>query len=132
MCDHVPCACTYTARAKGRALVSRPAISQGGTVKKWIAAIASILIVAGVAAQPAPAGFQPTRPVTLIVPYASGGGTDSIGRLFAKELAELWSQPVVIDNRVGASGIIGATAVAKAAPDGQTLLLAFASLVINP
>lgn len=76
--------------------------------------------------------FHPTKPVTLVVPYSAGGGTDAVGRLFAKELGELWGQPVLVDNRTGASGVIGSAVVAKAAPDGQTLLLSVASIAINP
>ncbi|MDP3137381.1 MAG: tripartite tricarboxylate transporter substrate-binding protein [Burkholderiaceae bacterium] len=101
-------------------------------MKAILTLIAMISCVCGACAQTAGASFHPTRPVTLIVPYAAGGGTDSVGRMFAKALGELWGQAVVVDNRVGASGIIGANVVAKAAPDGHTLLLAFASLAINP
>lgn len=78
------------------------------------------------------AAFKPAKPVTIIVPYSTGGGTDAIGRLFAKHLGELWGQSVLVDNRTGASGSIGAAIVARAAPDGQTLLLAVSSLALNP
>ncbi|MFS8980036.1 tripartite tricarboxylate transporter substrate-binding protein [Cupriavidus necator] len=76
--------------------------------------------------------FRPTKPVTLIVPYSAGGGTDVVGRLFAKELGELWGKPVLVDNRIGANGVIGTAVVAKAPADGTTLLLAVSSIVINP
>lgn len=78
------------------------------------------------------AAFSPSGPVTIVVPYSAGGGTDAVGRLFARKLHELWQQPVLVENRTGASGSIGAAAVAKAPADGHHLLLAVASLAINP
>lgn len=65
----------------------------------------------------------PQRPIRLIVPFASGSATDVIGRVFGQKIGELLGQPVVIDNKVGAVGSIGADMVAKSAPDGYTLLL---------
>lgn len=70
----------------------------------------------------------PSRPVTIVVPTAAGGVTDIVGRLLATELAAIWQQPVLIDNRAGASGIIGSTQVARAPKDGHTLVLTFTSL----
>jgi tripartite-type tricarboxylate transporter receptor subunit TctC len=73
----------------------------------------------------APASAQPlafpNRSVTLIVPFAPGATTDVLGRIIAQKLGEAWGQPVVVENRTGASGTIGLTAVAKAPPDGHTL-----------
>ena len=74
----------------------------------------------------------PSKPVTLVVPYSAGGGTDIVGRLMAQRLSELWGQSVVVDNRTGANGVIGSSHVAKAAPDGYTLLLVVGSHAINP
>jgi len=74
----------------------------------------------------------PARPITLIVPFAAGGSNDMIGRVIGKKLSEAWGQPVVIDNRGGAGGVIGSSAVAQAAPDGYTLLLVSSTFTINP
>jgi tripartite-type tricarboxylate transporter receptor subunit TctC len=75
----------------------------------------------------------PARPVTVVVPSSPGGGTDTYGRLLAQALTEQLRQTFVVENKPGASGAIGATAVAGAAPDGYTLLVASnSSLGINP
>lgn len=82
------------------------------------------------AVQPAAAEF-PDRPITLVVSYAPGGGTDAIGRLLGRELSRIMGQSVVVDNRPGAGATIGAGIVQRAAPDGYTLLLADPAFVIN-
>ena len=71
---------------------------------------------------PASAQDYPSRPVRMIVPQAAGGGTDVFARALGQRLSERWGQPVIIDNRPGAAGVIGTGAVAKSAPDGYTLL----------
>ena len=78
------------------------------------------------------AASYPNQPVKVIVPFAAGGGTDAIARLIGLKLAAALKQPFVIDNRAGASGMIGTTAVAKAPPDGYTINVGLStSLLIN-
>src|ERR1700746_1876250 len=72
-----------------------------------------------------------TRPVTLVVPIAPGGGVDIIGRQFAAKLSERLNQAWVVENRTGAGGAIGTDMVAKAAPDGHTMLLMETSSVLH-
>src|ERR1700756_5614119 len=87
-----------------------------------------MLLVPVASAQP-----YPTRQITLVVPFAPGGPADFLGRLVGQKMSEDLGQQVVIDNRPGANTIIGAQAVAKARPDGYTLLLAIdGTLVMNP
>ena len=76
----------------------------------------------GLLAAPALAQEYPTGPVRGIVPFAPGSATDTVARLFAERMREVLGQTVVIENRAGASGLIGAEAVARSAPDGQTIL----------
>jgi len=84
-------------------------------------------------AVPAAAQNFPTRPITMIVPFAPGGPADVLGRLIGQKMSEDLGQQVIIDNRPGANTIIGAQAVAKAKPDGYTILLAIdGTLVMNP
>ncbi|MSQ58057.1 MAG: hypothetical protein EXR35_11415 [Limnohabitans sp.] len=64
------------------------------------------------------ANNYPNRPVTLVVPFTSGSGSDTIARIVGPKLSEKWKQPVVVDNRAGASGNLGTDKVAKSAPDG--------------
>jgi len=78
--------------------------------------------IAGLAAVPAIAQTYPSRPITLFVPWAPGGSTDILARIVAQNLHQAMGQPVVIENRTGASGNIGTNAVARAAPDGYTIL----------
>ncbi len=73
----------------------------------------------------------PGKPVKLIVPFPPGGPADVLGRIFAQKLGELWGQTVVVDNRPGAGGNIGADLTAKSPPDGYTLILSASSHVIN-
>src|SRR6188508_3284858 len=94
-----------------------------------------LLALAVVAAFVAPtSGFAqsyPNRPVRLVVPFPAGGPADALGRVLADQLNKIWGQPVIVENRGGAGGNIGADVVARAAPDGYTLLLNASSHVIN-
>ena len=83
--------------------------------------IAAIVLCA--AAPIAAAQSYPTKPVRLVVPFAAGGALDVVGRVIGAKLGESWGRQVVIENRLGASGNIGAEFVAKSAPDGYTLLM---------
>ena len=83
----------------------------------WIAGV--VLLAAPVSAQDA----YPNRPVRWVVPFPAGGPTDTLSRILAAKLSEQWGQSVVVENKGGASGAIGSDAVAKAAPDGYTLIL---------
>jgi tripartite-type tricarboxylate transporter receptor subunit TctC len=93
----------------------------------------ALLTAALVLASPAArAQTWPSRQITLIIPFAPGGSNDLVGRALAKKLSEMWGQPVVVENRGGGGTIIGAAAVAKAPPDGYTLLLVSPTFTINP
>jgi tripartite-type tricarboxylate transporter receptor subunit TctC len=95
----------------------------------------AVLLASVVAALPATALAQayPARPVTLVVPFAPGGGTDITARTIAATLGTRWGQSLIVENRSGAAGILGADVVAKARPDGYTLLVANVGITsINP
>jgi tripartite-type tricarboxylate transporter receptor subunit TctC len=97
------------------------------------ALLATLLAAALVLASPAArAQSYPSRQITLIIPFAPGGSNDLVGRAIAKKLSEVWGQQVVVENRGGGGTLIGAGAVAKAAPDGYTLLLVSPTFTINP
>jgi tripartite-type tricarboxylate transporter receptor subunit TctC len=93
-----------------------------------------VVAAAGFGLAPAIARAQefPTKQVRVVVPYPAGGGTDLVARLIVPRLAERWKQTVIIDNKGGASGILGSEIVAKSAPDGYTLLIMTSAHTINP
>lgn len=94
---------------------------------------ALLVVVAALMLVPASAQDFPSGPVRLVVPYPPGGGVDGMARPIAERLTRLWGKPVVVDNRAGGSTIIGTDAVAKAAPDGLTLLFTSdSSITSNP
>src|ERR1051325_8384128 len=93
------------------------------------ALLAAALVLASPAAR---AQSYPSRQITLIIPFTPGGSNDLVGRAIGKKLSEVWGQPVVVENRGGGGTLIGAGAVAKAPPDGYTLLLVSPTFTINP
>lgn len=97
-------------------------------VKKLLAALGLVALVAG----PAQAQDYPTKTIKLIAPFAPGGSVDIVGRILAQKMTESLGQTVVVENKPGASGMIGADMVAKSAPDGYTLLVNASIHVIVP
>ncbi len=98
--------------------------------RSWLAAMCAVcaaLVIPGAQAQ----GRFPTQPIRLVVPYPPGGSTDNIARLYADGLAKQLGQPVIVDNRPGAATNIGSEMVAKAKPDGYTLLFGGSVLTLN-
>jgi tripartite-type tricarboxylate transporter receptor subunit TctC len=104
-------------------------------MSRLVLALVGCAVFAGTAlAQPAykPGGVYPSRPVRLIVPFAPGGSNDIMARLVAQKFSESLGQQVVVDNRAGASGIVGTDLAAKAAPDGYTILMMSLTFAVNP
>ena len=95
--------------------------------RRYYLALSAALALPAVQAQ-----SWPSKATRLIVPFAPGGSTDVVARMLGQKLSEFWGQPVVVENRAGAGGNVGADVVAKSAPDGYTLLLASGSITINP
>jgi tripartite-type tricarboxylate transporter receptor subunit TctC len=101
--------------------------------QRCVAAAAIALMAIAVCAAPASAQPAPSRPITLVVPFPPGGSATIIARIIADKLADALGQQIVVDNRGGAGGSIAARQVAKSAPDGSTILLAFTgTLAISP
>ena len=97
------------------------------------AAIGAALLAAGLAAGNALAADKyPTKPIRFIVPFPPGGGTDIVARVIAQRMTEALGEQVVVDNRGGAGGTIGAEIAARAAPDGYTLIMVSGSYAVNP
>ena len=110
-----------------------PLYAPQGTLVKFPASLIGSIAFACALASAAHAQNYPNRPVRLVSPYAPGGGTDHFARLLGQKLTESLGVGVVVENRPGAGGVIGADAVAKAVPDGYTILLASPSpMVVAP
>ena len=99
-------------------------------MKKLFVAVACSLVL-NLLAVPSTAAELPSRPLRLIVPVGAGGGTDIVARILAPALSQHWNRQVLVDNRPGASGQLGASLVAKSAPSGSTLLLASSTLATS-
>jgi tripartite-type tricarboxylate transporter receptor subunit TctC len=95
-------------------------------VRAFLLASLLVLSIDGAAAQERPAGY-PNRSIKIVVPFPAGGPSDVLARMIGQKLTEAWGQPVVIENRPGANTVLAAQQVAKAAPDGYTLLMAIDS-----
>lgn len=96
----------------------------------------SVLFMLALAANPAAAQSAadkyPDKPIKIVVPFPPGGSTDTLGRAIAQKLQEKWGQPVLVENRPGASTLIGSAMVAKSPPDGYTLIVSVSSHTTNP
>ena len=100
-------------------------------IRLLLIALASAMVAASAIAQTSDDGW-PERPIRLVVPFPAGSSTDIIARIAAQKLGHRLGQQIVIENRAGASGNIGADAVAKAAPDGYTIGIATAARMRSP
>lgn len=98
------------------------------TTLRGVAAMGALALAAGAQAQ----STYPSKPITIVVPASPGGAIDIAARLIGTRLAAAWGQPVAIENKGGAAGMLGSDFVAKAAPDGHTLALVASSHAINP
>jgi tripartite-type tricarboxylate transporter receptor subunit TctC len=96
--------------------------------RRAFCAAALTLLTAAAAAQ----GSYPSQNIRFVVPYPAGGATDTLARTVAQKLQEAWGQNVIVDNKAGAAGTIGNNIVAKAAPDGYTVLIAITALIQQP
>ena len=92
-----------------------------GNTGKWLGLTLSICCPVAVAQQ------YPTKPIRMVAPFPPGGGTDILSRLLAVPLSQSFGQPIIVDNRPGAGGAVGAEITARAEPDGHTLILVSAS-----
>jgi tripartite-type tricarboxylate transporter receptor subunit TctC len=101
-------------------------------VKKIILALAVLLFTSHQLYAQSTAGTFPSQPIHLVIPTGAGGITDILGRTLAEKLGAILGQTVIVENRTGASGVIGSAYVARAKPDGYTLLMSYPSHTVNP
>ncbi|MGB6103910.1 MAG: tripartite tricarboxylate transporter substrate binding protein [Pusillimonas sp.] len=99
---------------------------------KSISIALAILAMSGASPAALAAGTFPDRPIRFVVPYPPGGGNDALARVMAQKLSENLDQTVIVDNKPGGTGMIAGNFVAKAAPDGYTVMIDQSSIVINP
>src|SRR5262249_26314152 len=121
-CKGCMVACIRGARRK-RARMRRHSML---TTRMVLLAVATAASLGTAAAQ-----TWPTRPVTMVVPFAAGGGTDVLGRIIARRLSEVLGQQIIVENVGGAGGMVGSARVAKAAPDGYQFVLGSRADAIN-
>jgi tripartite-type tricarboxylate transporter receptor subunit TctC len=123
--------CAATIAHQGRDLLDNHDRRGTETMMRMMAIGATLLLAC--AGAPAQTAAFPTRPVTLVVPFPPGGGTDTGARIVAQKLGTKWGQTVIVENKGGAAGMIGADLVAKSKPDGYTLLMGnIGTQAINP
>ncbi|MEA3153515.1 MAG: hypothetical protein QOK44_1104 [Betaproteobacteria bacterium] len=101
-------------------------------MRQVITSAAAVLVAASAAAHAQSAAPYPVRPIRIVVPQSAGASTDLTARLIGQKLNVVFGQPVIVDNRPGAGSIIGTDLVAKATPDGFTLLVVASSITLNP
>jgi tripartite-type tricarboxylate transporter receptor subunit TctC len=104
--------------------------AEGAAARAAGAFVAALALVAGTAARAAGETY-PGKPIELVVPFVAGGTTDTIARLIAQRMTDRWGQPAIVLDRPGAGGEVGTNIVAKAAPDGYTLLITTIAFAIN-
>ena len=110
----------------------RRAVRIATAIRRWLL-LAVVLATSAQAAQPPnAASAYPSKPIKIYVPFSAGSASDVLARIVAESLASRWGQPVVVENRPGAGGTIGAALVAKAEPDGYSLLMVSVGHVVNP
>ena len=102
------------------------------TRRALVSLAAGLLAGAATAQAPTSADAYPNQPIRIVVPYPPGGATDTLARMVAAKLQESWGQTVIVDNKPGASGVLGNDMVAKSLPDGYTVLLAITAIVQLP
>ena len=114
--------------------IRAPVFEHSAMPSKIIAIVGCCYCTFAVSAEPQRAGSiasYPTKPIRMVVPYAPGGGSDIVARIVGQKMTDTLGQPIIIDNRPGAAGMLGAEIVANAVADGYTLLLADSSFTIN-
>ena len=102
------------------------------TMLQQLPGISALVLLTAAACGTAAAQTYPAKPVRMLVPFPPGGGTDYIARLLGRDLGEVWGQTVLIENRPGASMMIASEIVAKAPPDGYTIIMSSSNHTINP